>query len=216
MRRRIKRTYRQQKSPAKALSFCKRVKQALTDNPHIPDSFWGGHSGIKQRYFEAVDRYEVAYHLAINGDRLLIRERDKLMAEIILMLDEIASQVEAGSVRNPEALFTSGFHLTKERTSSSKMREPLVAPSDFTITNAAQRGKATGRARAIRGAINQEIQINKKDPSLEEEWLHKGVHPNAAEMEMENLDSGNIFFRVRYHGPDGPGPWSVILNTTIT
>ena len=66
------------------------------------------------------------------------------------------------------------------------------------------------------GVFNCEIHVNQTDPSVEANWLHKAIFPDAAEMVMENLAPGNTFFRMRYHGPGGHGPWSAIVSTTIT
>ena len=215
MQRRIKRDYRQRSSPAKFLSFSKKVKLSLTDNLNYPDSTWGAHTTLRQQYFEKVDGLEVSCHLASNGDRLLIRERDKLIQEIILMMDEIASFLEAASIRNTDALMSTGFSVTQERRTPNRTRLPLVAPPDFIVVNSGERGKAVGSASTMPGAYNQEIHINKKDPSVEEDWFHKAIF-SGAEMTMENLDPGNTFFRMRHHGPDGPGPWSAIVSTMVS
>ena len=217
MQRRIKRDYRQQrKSPAKFLSSCKKVTHGLTDNPNFPETTWGTNPTILQNYFEAVGRLEAAYHLASNGDRILIRDRDKLIDEIIVMLDEIASLLEAACSRNPDALFTTGFSVTQERRSINRAKLPLLAPINFIVDNIGDPGKAIGRASSMPGAFNQEIHLNQKDPSVEGDWFHKAIFPEANSMMMENLDPGNTFFRMRHHGPDGPGPWSITVSTTIT
>jgi len=204
MQRRVKRDYRQQNSPTKFLAFCKKVKHGLTDNENYPESTWGGYASLRQQYFEKVDSLDVSYRLASNGDRLLIRERDKLVQEIIVMLDEIASLLETVSTRNPEALFSTGFSVTQERRSPNRTRLPLVASTDFTVVNSGDRGKAVATASAIPGAYNQEIHINRNDPSAENNWYHKAIFPETENMIMENLDPGNTFFRMRHHGPDGP------------
>jgi hypothetical protein len=211
MQRRIKRNYRQEKSPVKALSFSKKVRHALTDNQNFRAI-----DAILQEYFAAVDRLEVAYHLAINGDRNLIRERDKLWQEIILMLDGIAAALEAACVHNPDALFTTGFDISQERRSPNRTRSPLTAPEDFSVANTDQRGGAIGSSSDVPGAYNHEIHITDKDPSIEENWKHKEVFPDPERMVMNNLNQGNTFFRTRAHGPDGAGPWSAIVSIYVT
>ena len=217
MQPRVKHDYRHMGgTPTKFQGFCQKVKQSLTGNPNYPDLVWGANTNLREQYFEQVDRLGVACHVASGGDRNLIRDRDKLIQEVILTLDEIASLLEAASVRNPDALFTTGFSVSQERRATSRARLPLTAPSDFAVVNTGERGKALGSANTQSGALNHEIHINKQDPSVEGDWFHKALYPNAAEMVMENLDLGNIFFRMRHHGPDGPGPWSATVNTTIT
>jgi hypothetical protein len=216
MQRRIKRDYRQRSSPAKFLSFCTKVKHCLTDNPNYPESLWGANPSLRQQYFDKVDSLDVSFHLAINGDRLMILERDKLIQETILMLDEITALLESASVRNPDALFSTGFSVTQERRSPNRVRLPLQVPTDFGVVNSGEHGMAKGSASKAPGAYNHEIHINRKDPSVEEDWFHKAIFPDAEDMVMVNLDPGNTFFRMRHHGPDGPGPWSAIVSTLIT
>lgn len=213
MQKRIKRDYRKG-SPAKFFFFCQNLKRCLTDNPNYPDSVLGA---TRQRLFEKVDAFVVAYGLASNGDRILIRDRDKLMQEIMVILDEVASLLDAASIRNPDALLTTGFTITQERRAHIRAPKlPLTSPPDFTVVNSGDRGRAVGSATAMPGALNHEIQLNRKDPSLEEDWFHKAIFPDARNMVMDNLEPGNTFFRMRHHGHDGPGPWSAIMSATIS
>lgn len=213
--RKVKRDYRNQ-PPGKALVFFNKVKRCLTDNEDFPDSTWGANTTTREQLFDAVDRYGVAHHAAINGDRLLIAARDKIQEEVIVMLDEVASHLEAVSVRNQDALLSSGFNVVQERRNTSRTRLPLAASSDFTTTNAGPLGAALGTSSAIPGAYNHEIHINYKDPSQEADWFHKAMFPDPSEMLMTDLNTGNIFFRMRPHGPNGAGPWSATVSTFIT
>jgi len=217
MLRRIKHDYRQMGgTPAKFLGFSQKVIQSLTGNPNYPDSIWGANTNLWRKYIEHVDRLGVACHVASGGDRNLIRDRDKLIQEVILILEEIASLLEAASIRNPDALFTTGFTVTQERRTANRTRLQLTAPMDFAVVNTGERGKAVGSAMTQPGAFNHEMHINRNDPSVEGDWHHMAIYTSTAEMVMENLDLGNIFFRMRHHGPDGPGPWSPTVSTTIT
>jgi hypothetical protein len=215
IQRRIKRDYRRL-TPAKFLSYCHKVKHGLTDNSYFTDEVWGHNLVIRQRFFEKVDAVEFSYHAASNGDRVLIRERDKVMEETVVLLDEVASLLEAAAVRNPDALFTTGFSVTQERRATQRVRLPMIAPSDFVVVNTGETRKAIGSASSIPGAYNHEIHVNLKDPSVEEEWFHKAMYPDSASMVIDNVNPGNAFFRMRHHGPEGPGPWSAVVTTTIT
>lgn len=213
--RKVKRDYRTL-SPSKALAFFNKVKRCLTDNKDFPDSTWGANTTPRQELFDGVDRYDQAYHAAINGDRLLIAAREKIQAEVVVMLDEVASHLEAVSVRNPDALLSTGFTVIQERRSTSRTRLPLAASSDFNVTNVGPHGTGMGSSSEIPGAYNHEISVNYQDPSVEQYWAHKAIFVDPSEMLMTDLNTGNIFCRMRAHGPNGPGPWSAIVNTFIT
>lgn len=213
MGQRIIRDYRQMKRlPARFLAFIKKVKHSLTDNRNYPETA----AALLQQYFQSVDNFETIYHLALDGSRTQRRERDRLIAEIVVLLDQIASLLEAAHILDSDALLTTGFTVTQERRSSNRIKLSLEAPPDFKVENLGDRGKAVATASSFTGALNCEIHINHRDPAVDEDWLHKAIFPNSKSMEMDNLVPGNVFFRMRYHGHDGPGPWSTIVSTTIT
>lgn len=211
-RRMIKRDFRQLGSPARFLAFCKKVKHGLTDNSNLPDSI----TALRQQYFEKVDRLDTTYHLALDGGRSVIREREKLSEEIVVLLDQIASVLEAAFILNPDAFLTTGFTVTQERRSPNRVKLPLIAPPDFNVANAGEPGRALASASSFPGALVHEIHINQKDPSVEDDWFHKAIFPDSQNMVMESLAAGNTFFRMRHHGQDGPGPWSGVVSTTIS
>lgn len=211
-KRRIKRDYRAMRTPTKFLTFCKRVQHALTDNPNCPSSI----DPLRQQYSEKVDNLNTTYHIALDGGRSVIREREKLSEEIVVLLDQLSAFLESAFVMNPDALLTTGFTVTQERRSAPRVRLPLAAPSDFTVTNSGDPGKALATGNTFPGALIREIHINRKDPSVEEDWLHKANFSDSQEMVMENLLPGNTFFRMRHFGQDGAGPWSAVVSTTIT
>lgn len=212
MIRRIKRDFRQVGSPSRFLAFCLRVKHSLKDNPNVAESLLP----LVQLYFGNVDQLEKVHHVAMDGSRSSIREREKLSQEIIVLLDQLASALESTLLLNPDALYTTGFSITQERRSTPRVKLPLLASTDFNVVNAGDRGKAFASASAFPGAFNCEIHINYKDPSSEQDWFHNSIHPDAHNMVLENLNPGNAFLRMRHHGPDGPGPWSGIVSVTIT
>jgi len=199
-------------APARFVAFCDKVNHGLTDNANIPETLFA----LRQRYLEQTDLLKTSYHAALDCGRTAIRERDKIIQDTLVILDQLASSLEAAFVLNPDALFTTGFTITQERRSANRTRLPLVAPPDFNVTNSPERGRALGTASTFPGAFNHEIQINMKDPSIETDWFHKAMFPDSQNMQMENLESCNTFFRMRHHGPDGPGPWSAIVTTPIT
>ncbi|WP_224982576.1 hypothetical protein [Geomonas agri] len=215
MQRRIKRDYHRF-GPKEFLAFSQKVQLSLIGNKNYPDSVWGGNAALLQKIVELVTALVTAYRLASNGDRLLIRERDKLIEEVIALLDEMASFLEAVSMRNPDALYTTGFNIAQERRSFRRAKVALTASADFTVTNSGEPRKAMASASPVHGAYNYEIHINTKDPAVESDWFHKSMFPDARNMVLDNLDPVNTFFRMRQHGPDGPGPWSSITSVLIS
>lgn len=209
--KRIKRDFRQM-NPARFFSFNKRVRLALTNYLNFPETL----DPLRQQYFEKADSLETIYHACLDGSHSLIREREKLSKEIVVLLDQLASGLEGAFILNTDALFTTGFTVTPERRSSNREKSPLVAPQDFNVANSVEQGRALAKAISSPGALVHEIHINQKDPSIEDDWFHKGIFADSQNMVMEHLTAGNTFFRMRDQGPDGAGPWSSVVSTTIT
>ena len=111
---RILRKYRSL-GPGKFYIFNQRVSKCLTDNPRIPISTWGANPDLLSSYLATSVKHVAVYHAASFGSILDIAERDLLQAQLINYLDEIAADLEAEAVRNPEILLFSGFDLAKER-----------------------------------------------------------------------------------------------------
>ena len=212
MQRRIKRDFRRTSLAAKFLAFCKKVLHGLSVTPNLPDTI----APYLQQYVAKVDSLDTTYHQALDGAHSLIREREKLSQEIVVLLDQMASVLEAAFILDPDALLTTGFTVTQERRSTNRVRLPLVAPSNFNVANAGEQGRALATASTFPGALVHEIHINVKDPSVEADWLHQSIFADSQNMVMEGLAAGNTFFRMRHQGIDGAGPWSGIVSTTIT
>jgi len=138
------------------------VKHGLTDTPNLPDSI----AALRQQYFKKVDRSETTYHLALDGSRAMIREREKLSQELVVLLDQIASILEAAFILNPDALLTTGFTVTQERRSTNRVKLPLVAPLDFNVANAGEQGRALATASTFRGALVMRFTLTRKTRRL--------------------------------------------------
>jgi hypothetical protein len=212
MKRRIIRDFRQPGSPAKFMAFCMKVLHGLTDLRDLPDPV----QALVKQYTEKVNVLDTTYHQALDGSRSLIRDREKLSGEITVLLDQIASMLEAAFILNPDQLLTTGFNVTQERRSANRVRLPLVAPLDFNVVNASERGRAVATASSYPGAVVYEIYLNTKDPAVEADWFHHAIFHDAQNMVMENLATGNTFIRMRLQGQEEAGPWSGVVSTTIT
>ena len=61
------------------------------------------------------NKHDAVFHEAKFGSILMIAERELLQAQLVNLLDEIAADLEAEAVRNPDMLLPTGFDLAKER-----------------------------------------------------------------------------------------------------
>src|SRR6266567_2835364 len=198
-------------SPAKFLNFCQRVDHALTNNTHLTEALLA----LLKQFSEQVVILDPLYHQALDRAKSVIRERDRVIHEVAELLEQIASALESTFVLDPEVLQTTGFTVTQERRSTPRPRKPVMASQDFSVLGIGGR-KALAKASTVPGGILQEIHINLKDPSVDEDWFHKAIFHGPKEMMRENLEQGNTFFRMRHHGPEGAGPWSAVVTITIT
>lgn len=208
----IIRDYRQMaRLPARFMAFCKKLVHSLTDNPYMTEA----ELALLKEFFEKVILLESAYHRALDRAKSVIRERDKLIQEIVALLDKLASVLESEFGRNSDALLSTGFTITQERRATPRVRIPQDASDDFMVFTMGGR-KVLAKASTVPGGIIQEIQINLRDPAAEGEWFHKGFFHYCKDMMMQNFELGNTFFRMRHLGHDGAGPWSEVVSITIT
>ena len=107
--------------------FNRRVTKALTNNPNIPESTWGANPGLLTSYLTVSDKYDTVYHAASYGSVLDISQRDLLQQQLVNYLDEIAADLEAEAVRNPDMLLSSGFDLAKERRGNTRKKAVQAA-----------------------------------------------------------------------------------------
>jgi len=199
-------------SPTRFLAFNKKVQFGLNNTRNLPDSILP----LKQLHSEKVDVLDTIHHQALDGGRSLIRDREKLSQEIVVLLDQMASILDAAFILDPDSLLTTGYNVTQERRSPSKVREPMIAPQDFNVASSGVRGQALASASPFPGVVVYEIHINQKAPSVEADWFHLKIFHDAQNMVMENLAAGNTFVRMRHQGQDEAGPWSGVVSTTIT
>jgi len=116
--------------PGKFYVFNQRVRRALTGNPKIPASTWGANPDLITSYLAASEKHETVYHEACYGSSLVITERELLQQQLINYLDEIAADLEAEAVRNPEILLFAGFDLAKERRGASTRKKVAHAAAE--------------------------------------------------------------------------------------
>lgn len=118
---RILRNYRHM-GPGKFHTFVMKIIRALTDNPKIPASTWGANPNLLATFLEVGAKYDGVYHKANYGSVLDISEREILQQQLIAYLDEMAADLEAESIRNPEILLYCGFDLAKERRGNTRKK----------------------------------------------------------------------------------------------
>ena len=133
---RILRNYRSL-GPSKFHGFNQRVRVSLTDNSKIPETTWGSNPGLLASYLTTSDKYDAVFHEASYGSILDIAERDLLQKQLVIYLDEIAADLEAEAVRNPEMLLSSGFDLAKERRGNPRKK---AAPAASEVASAEHHG----------------------------------------------------------------------------
>jgi hypothetical protein len=137
LRQRMLRNYRHM-APSKFYVFNQGVRKGIAGGK-IPTSIWGGNPDLPGSYLTASEKHDDVFHEAKHGSDLVIMQRDALQQQIVEFLDEMASVLEAASVRNPELLLNSGYDLAKERRGSTRAKPvvnlPEVATSEHQGSN---------------------------------------------------------------------------------
>lgn len=130
---RILRNYRNM-TPSKFHAYNQKTRNGLATNTKLKES----NPALMSSYEATSEKHDSMYHQASYGSKLDIAERDRLQYELVDLLDEIASLLEAIGVRNPEVLLSSGFDLAKERRTRPRSKAAQAATEEFNGSNAEQ------------------------------------------------------------------------------
>ena len=137
LRQRMLRNYRHM-APSKFYIFNQGVRKGIGSGK-IPTSIWGANPDLPGWYLTASEKHDEVFHEAKHGSDVMIMQRDALQQQIVEFLDEMASVLEAASVRNVELLLNSGYDLAKERRGSTRPKPvvnlPEVATSEHQGSN---------------------------------------------------------------------------------
>lgn len=133
---RILRSYRN-KAPSRFYNILLKVWKCLTDNPKIPAAVWAAHPELLSSFLaEAAKYHEVYQRASLYSSKLDIAAREVLQAQLVDHMDEIASVLEAASIRNPEVIVTSGFELCKDHRTISRTNIPQTPSEDVKVSDA--------------------------------------------------------------------------------
>ena len=170
-------------------------------------------------YFDYADKLRVLDDAYRAGNKPKKVERD-------LLRDRAAFNYQLGGqyvtmrsyeLRNPDLLLdTFPFRVTGSKTSATA----AILPSEVEIVLTAKNGPsgtATLRGHHVPNGGPYQLQLCKGAAASEDSWVTLPQHyPSCAKIVIPNLDSvSQYFFRIRYNGPLGPGPWSQAVSLII-
>jgi len=82
-------------------------------------------------------------------------------------------------------------------------------PTDFTVKHGSTSGTVIAKLKRMGNGGNYQLQMCLGDPAGEESWTDLGLHTHCTGIEVKDLIPGQRYtFRIRYHGANGPSPWS--------
>jgi hypothetical protein len=121
-------------SPSRFHAYNQKIRKGLANNSKLKQDY----PALMSSYDATSEKHDSMYHQASYGSKLDIAERERLQAELVDLLDEIASILEAMAVRTPDVLLSSGFDLAKERRSRPRTKAAQGANEEFNASNAEQ------------------------------------------------------------------------------
>lgn len=157
-------------------------------------------------------KFKDLFHAAENGDRIKMEQRNT------------ARKVSQSDIYNyGHFLMTSGMDiqylhevgiLAKQSPGKKNARANAssVQPGNVKIAHGKNSGELVLKCSPHDGANMMDVEMA-TDPSAEANWVHVNFFPHASKMEVTGLEPGKkYYFRVRYMGGNGPGPWAELVS----
>jgi hypothetical protein len=156
--------------------------------------------------------YKNHAHKAENFDRLEAKLRDQARKQVETDFQNFGHfLITSGK----DAFFLLGVGFIVEQQPPQKNHAANASetkPGDPQVSHATVSTKVWVKCKPHRGAKMLEVQFT-EDPSSEASWVQAGLYTKASKMEVSGLQPGKkYYFRVRYLGGNGAGPWSEIVS----
>jgi hypothetical protein len=168
-------------------------------------------------YFDYADQLRVLDDAYRGGNKPKKAERDELRARAAFSYQLGGNYVttRAFDLKRPELLLNT-YPLKpialKVSSSSTRVNQTEIV---LTTKNGPTRTAILHGHHAAGGPY--QVQFCKGIPTSEDSWTTMPQHyPTCGKISIDNLDSvSQYFFRIRYNGPLGAGPWSQVASLII-
>ena len=181
------------------------ILAALTGNARFPEP-WPAQLPTLAALSAAQQRFEDAYHVALDGAHARIVDRDAARAELDGLLRRLPPYLEMMANGDVAALASTGFELRHEKT---PFHAPLGAPEGWHVKHGEKSRSVVGGAHPVPGAHSYEVQTTQGDPRIESSWAHALTSSAIRSVPIADLSPGEAYwFRVRAIGRSGAGVWS--------
>lgn len=167
---------------------------------------------------EQVADFQESVHAAANGDRLKMSERAAKRDVAVLSGTLIAQYLVMRALHENNTNLLNDVGLKRKTKAIRNTNKPvsIVAPTGITVKDGPVSGTVIARCNRMPGAANYEVQVTVADPASEDGWHTVGHFLHCRSMEVKGLEPATkCNFRIRCHGPTGPGPWSATTSFII-
>lgn len=157
------------------------------------------------------NNFKETVNAAANGDRVRIDERKAKRKDLELKATLTAQYIVMKAIKENDARYleNTGLPLKNASKRGRNSRVQFVGtPSQLKLKHGRVSGTILLQVKREAGVVTIEVESCEGVPSEQNPWQSLGQHLRAR-MEIKNLTPATRYnFRARYHGDDGPGPWS--------
>jgi len=159
------------------------------------------------------DRYRGYFHGAENGDRVQGAMRNQAREESTVQFIHYRNLLLARSGNDPNQMVGTGYELPERVPRNAPANASKSAPTK----TRARHGEHPGTINldcAREGAASLQVQMSDGEPTGEESWIfiEEGTTHFSGIVARNLVPGRRYFFRFRYIGSNGPGPWSAPIN----
>ena len=166
------------------------------------------------KFRDLANRLTLAVKAAQYGDSQKKIERDAIRAEGEDASLALANWAVILYLENKDPSFLANIGIAPKKPVVRNNQEASdTAPQDVKVGYGKLSGWAVVKAARVVGYASLEVQCCQGIPTSEESWGVGEHFPHCSHMEVKGLEPGKTYyFRVRYLGNNGHGPWSAVVS----
>lgn len=151
--------------------------------------------------------HKTYYQGGLNGDRIYKFKRDVSRQTSQKMYSDMAAFLTALADGDPNKLQDTGYEVRFSGVRQTATYNPLLPPFNPTVKHAGEEGVLILSCGRVPGVGSIEVMMT-LDPSDENSWQDCIKSSNCSHLQVKGLQPGQkYYFRIRYIGATGAGPW---------
>ena len=160
------------------------------------------------------DSYRSYFHGAENGDRVQGALRNQAREESTAQFIHYRNLLLARAGNDQNQMVGTGYEAPERPSKNASAHASKSAPTKTRAKHGDHPGTINLGCGRVEGAASLQVQMSDGEPTGEDSWvfIEEGTTHFSAIVAKNLVPGRRYFFRFRYIGSNGPGPWSVPIS----